>query len=72
MNKLRILFILFIASLSNSSAQELNELYSKAFQAYLEKDYAKASEYFSSFRKDYALNDELLASAGVIFELRTN
>lgn len=63
MNKLRILFILFIASLSNSYSQELNELYSKAFQAYLEKDYAKASEYFSSFRKNYTLNDELLASA---------
>ncbi|MFA6981142.1 MAG: tetratricopeptide repeat protein [Ignavibacteriaceae bacterium] len=63
MKKLRILLLLVIVSLSNSFSQELNEIYSKAFQAYLAKDYAKAAQYFSSFRKEYLLKDELLASA---------
>jgi len=62
MKKLLFLSLLFIASLSNSFTQEVSELYSKAYQAYLEKDYAKASELFSLFRLDYHLNDELLAS----------
>jgi len=63
MKKRFLLFILFTVSFSNSFPQELNELYSKAYNAYLEKDYAKASEYFSSFRKEHLLQDELLASA---------
>lgn len=41
----------------------MNDFYAKAYQAYLEKDYAKASEYFSLFRKDYLVLDEFLASA---------
>jgi len=63
MKKLLFLFLLFNVFLSNSFSQELNELYTKAFQAYLEKDYAKASEYFSAFRNEHLLQDELLASA---------
>lgn len=69
MKKLLFLLLLFTAFRSNSlceassSPQELNELYSKAYRAYLEKDYAKASELFSLFRKDYQLHDELLASS---------
>ena len=60
----KLLFLLlFTASLTNSFAQELNDLYSKAYRAYLEKDYAKASELFSLFRTDYHLHDELLASS---------
>ncbi|MFA6597187.1 MAG: tetratricopeptide repeat protein [Ignavibacteriaceae bacterium] len=60
----KLLFLLlFTASLTNSFAQELNDLYAKAYRAYLEKDYAKASELFSRFRIDYHLHDELLASS---------
>lgn len=63
MKKLRILFLLLLASLSNSFSQELNELFAKGYQAYLENDYAKASQYFSAFRKEYLPQDELLVSA---------
>ncbi|MFA4924389.1 MAG: tetratricopeptide repeat protein, partial [Ignavibacteriaceae bacterium] len=63
MKKLLFLLLLFTAFLFNVYSQELNEPYAKAYQAYLEKDYAKASGLFSLFRKDYQLQDELLASS---------
>jgi len=63
MKKLLFLLLLFTAFPSNSFPQELNELYSKSYNANLEKDYAKASELFSLFRKDYHLKDEILASS---------
>jgi len=45
------------------SPEQTNEVYSKAYQAYLQKDYAKATQLFSQFGKTYSLNDELKASA---------
>jgi len=69
MKKLLFLLLFLSAFLSNSFCvtaslpEGENRLYAGAYQAYLAKDYAKASELFAQFRIDYHLNDELLASS---------